>query len=74
MVRTQKVYFTLFILVGIVVIVLILFTQVMQRSQLSELQMVACNAAHEGNTCDTKLVGLGFVTKEQCCQSLGKCC
>ena len=74
MVRTQKMYFTLFFLVVIVTIGIILFMQITQKPQLYELQVTACIAAHEGNTCDTKLVGLGIVTKEQCCQSLGKCC
>jgi len=41
---------------------------------LSELQVEACNAAAEAGTCDTRLVELGIVLKEDCCNSLGKCC
>jgi len=41
---------------------------------LSELQVDACNAAHDAGTCDTRLVELGIVLKEDCCQILGKCC
>jgi len=41
---------------------------------LSELQIDACNAADNGGTCDTRLVELGIVLKEDCCEVLGKCC
>ena len=41
---------------------------------LSELQVEACNAAHDAGTCDTRLVELGIVLKEDCCGVLGKCC
>ena len=44
------------------------------EAQLSELQITACNSAHEGNTCDTKLEELGIVAKDNCCQILKKCC
>lgn len=42
---------------------------------LNEAQIVACDAAQEGNTCKTKLTNLvGLVTLDDCCQKLGKCC
>ncbi|MBW6461527.1 MAG: hypothetical protein K0B07_00555 [DPANN group archaeon] len=41
---------------------------------LSELQETACYAAETGNTCDTRLVDLGLVTKDNCCIVLGVCC
>ena len=41
---------------------------------LSELQIMACDAADEAGTCDTRLVELGIVLKEDCCEVLGKCC
>ena len=44
------------------------------KVQLSEIQITACNSADKGGTCDTKLASLNIVTKEQCCQALGKCC
>lgn len=45
-----------------------------KNKTLSELQITACNTAHEANTCDTRLVELGIVLKEDCCEALGKCC
>ena len=39
-----------------------------------ELEKTACSSADKGGTCDTKLVSLGFVTKEKCCETYGKCC
>ena len=41
---------------------------------LSEMQVTACNTAHEAGTCDTRLTELGIVLKEDCCNVLGKCC
>jgi hypothetical protein len=41
---------------------------------LSDIQITACNTANEAGTCDTRLAELGIVLKEDCCQSLGKCC
>ena len=42
---------------------------------LNEAQIVACDAAQEGNTCKTKLTNLvGLVTLDDCCKKLGKCC
>lgn len=45
-----------------------------EAEQLSEFQITACNSADKGNTCDTKLPELDLVTKEECCEILGKCC
>jgi len=41
---------------------------------LSELQVDACNIADEADSCDTRLIEVGIVMKEECCQILGKCC
>ena len=45
-----------------------------ETKQLSDMQITACNAAHEARTCDTRLAELGIVLKENCCKVLGKCC
>ena len=42
--------------------------------ELSELQATACNTANEAGTCDTRLNELGIISKEDCCEILGKCC
>ena len=42
--------------------------------KLSELQVTACNTAHEAGTCDTRLSEVGIILKEDCCKALGKCC
>ena len=41
---------------------------------LSELQITACDAADKAGSCDTRLIEVGIVMKEECCQILGKCC
>ena len=41
---------------------------------LSDMQVTACNTAHDAGTCETRLAELGIVLKEDCCQALGKCC
>jgi len=41
---------------------------------LSELQVDACNIADEAGSCDTRLIEVGIVLKEECCNILEKCC
>jgi len=63
------------IIIALIVLTLIsACSKTSEKPQLSELQVTACNTADDANTCDTKLAELDLVTKEQCCQSLGKCC
>lgn len=45
-----------------------------KKTQLSELQIEACNSADAAGTCDTRLAEVGIVLKEDCCKALGKCC
>ena len=45
-----------------------------EETELSELQITACNSADAGGTCDSKLPELELVTTSQCCEILGKCC
>ena len=45
-----------------------------ETKSLLDMQVTACNTAHEAGTCGTKLAELGIVLKEDCCQILGKCC
>ena len=45
-----------------------------ETKQLSDMQVTACNTAHEAGTCNTRLPELGIILKEDCCQVLGKCC
>lgn len=45
-----------------------------EKVSLSELQVEACNGADNAGACDTRLAELGIVLKEDCCESLGKCC
>lgn len=44
------------------------------KKSLSDIQVTACNTAHEAGTCETRLAELGIVLKEDCCEVLGKCC
>jgi len=41
---------------------------------LNDIQKEACASADEGGTCETKLRDLDFVSPEDCCKYLGKCC
>lgn len=45
-----------------------------ETKTLSDIQITACNTAHEAGTCETRLQELGIVLKEDCCEVLGKCC
>ncbi|MBI2655129.1 hypothetical protein HYX06_01760 [Candidatus Woesearchaeota archaeon] len=44
------------------------------KKSMSDIQITACNTAHDADTCDTRLAELGIVLKEDCCEALGKCC
>lgn len=44
------------------------------EKELSELQLQACDTAHEAGTCDSRLPEVGIVLKEECCEVIGKCC
>ena len=67
---------------GLILLILIILTAGCQKNTepkteaktLSDMQITACNAAHEAGTCDTRLAELGIVLKEDCCKYLGKCC
>lgn len=41
---------------------------------LSETQIIACNSADMGGTCESKLAELNIVSINDCCKYLGKCC
>ena len=58
----------------ILLVITIILAGCSSKAELSELQITACNSAEAGNSCDTKLEGLGLVTKAQCCERLEKCC
>ena len=44
------------------------------KKSLSDIQVTACDTAHDAGTCETRLAELGIVLKEDCCEILGKCC
>ena len=64
------------IIVILLITLLSACTNVPQETEkkLSDFQITACVAADEAGTCDSRLVEVGIVLKEDCCQSLGKCC
>lgn len=45
-----------------------------EKPSLSELQVAACNAADEAGTCQTRMIDVGIVMPNECCEVLGKCC
>ena len=66
----------------LILLILIIFINACQKvsetkketKQLSDMQVTACNTAHEAGTCNTRLPELGINLKEDCCHVLGKCC
>jgi len=48
--------------------------EIPEEKTLSELQVDACNIADDAGSCDTRLIEVGIVLKEECCQILEKCC
>jgi len=44
------------------------------EKKLDELQTAACEEADKAGTCQTRLVEVGIVMPDECCEILGKCC
>ncbi len=42
--------------------------------KLDELQITVCEEADRVGTCQTRLIEVGIVMPDECCESLGKCC
>lgn len=69
------------IIFHLLLILLLLYSTGCQPAQekevqktLSDFQITACNAADEAGTCDTRLIEVGIVMEEDCCEVLGRCC
>ena len=64
------------LMIGIIFVPLLLFLVVdaLTPPQLSSMAKTACEVADREGTCDTRLVELGIVTKEDCCRAIGRCC
>jgi len=45
-----------------------------QIENLTDIQIVACEAAAEGGTCHTRLSELDIVAPIECCEKLNLCC
>ena len=60
------------LLIGLIPLVL-LFGCFASNSSLTDLQVTACDSAHENGNCG-RLGDVGLVSASQCCSSLGKCC
>jgi hypothetical protein len=74
-VKVSPIVFGLIFLLAILITIAISITQVSYKPmQLSELQITACNAAHDAGNCNTRLADIGIVLAEDCCEALGKCC
>ncbi len=43
-------------------------------SHVNQLEKTACTTADKAGTCQSRLVGLGFITEEECCEKFQKCC
>lgn len=42
--------------------------------KLDDLQTTACQEADKARTCQTRLVEIGIVLPNECCETLGVCC
>lgn len=74
MIKTKLKKLLLIFIIAIFLIGCKLITKKESSKKLTELQIEACNTANEAASCDTRLVEVGIVLKEECCKALGKCC
>ncbi|MFH1182378.1 MAG: hypothetical protein V1702_05440 [Candidatus Woesearchaeota archaeon] len=66
--------YTVYVAIVLIIILVLAGCRVEQKTQLSDMQIEACNAADNAGTCSTRLAEVGIVLKEDCCKVLGKCC
>ena len=45
-----------------------------ETKQLDELQITVCEEAEKAGTCQTRMMEIGIVMPDECCEVLGKCC
>ena len=44
------------------------------EKKLDELQTTVCEEADKAGTCQTRLIEIGIVMPDECCEVLEKCC
>lgn len=64
------------LMIGIILVPLLLFLIVdaLRPPELSAMAKTACEIADREGTCESRLIELGIVTKEDCCKAIGSCC
>ena len=45
-----------------------------EPKNLDDLQITVCEEADKAGTCQTRLIEIGIVMPDECCEVLGKCC
>lgn len=45
-----------------------------ETQKLDDLQTTACEEADKAGTCQTRLIDVGIVMPDECCEAIGKCC
>ena len=45
-----------------------------EPKNLDDLQTTVCEEADKAGTCQTRLIDIGIVMPDECCEALGKCC
>jgi len=66
-------------LIALILLLIFLFgcTKVQKEEsekKLDDLQTTACEEADKAGTCQTRLIEVGIVMPDECCEALGKCC
>lgn len=49
-------------------------SRVKPEKELDEMKITACQEADKAGTCQTRLIEVGIVMPDECCESLGVCC
>lgn len=49
-------------------------SKIKPETKLDSLQTTACEEADKAGTCQTRLIEVGIVMPNECCEAIGKCC
>lgn len=72
--RTMKKELIVLILLTIFLFGCVKIPEKRSEAKLDDLQMTACEEADKAGTCQTRLIELGIVMPNECCEALKRCC
>ena len=70
----KKLILVLFLIILVFISACTKSTEKTSEEGLGDLQIIACTEADRAGTCQTRLVEVGIIMPNECCEELGRCC